>query len=187
MFRSLLLTALCFSFSRLAAGSPSVINLWPDLKAGDNREIWVERGKGITDRAVSNVRQPTITVYLPEAARANGAAVVIAPGGGFEHLAIDKEGHDVAKWLNHIGVAGFVVKYRLPKTKDAGFTIDTALGDTQQALRLVRSRAKEWRIDPNRVGLMGFSAGGALAALAGTKFDSGSSSPWNTRATGPIS
>ena len=68
-----------------------------------------------------------------------------------------------------------MLKYRLPKTKDAGYTIDTALGDTQRALRLVRSRAKEWSIDPNRVGLMGFSAGGTLAALAGTKFDAGSS------------
>ena len=91
MFRSLLFTALCLSFSGLAASAPFAVNLWPDLKAGDNQEIWVERGKGITDRAVSNVRQPTLTVYLPEAARANGAAIVIAPGGGFEHLAIDKE------------------------------------------------------------------------------------------------
>ena len=155
MFRSLLMATLYFADRGFAAGAPSVVNLWPDLKAGDAQEVWVERGKGTVDRAVSNIHQPTLTVYLPEAARANGAAVVIAPGGGFEHLAIDKEGHDVAKWLNQIGVAGFVLKYRLPKTKGANYTIDTALADTQRALRLVRSRAKEWKLDPNRVGTDG--------------------------------
>src|SRR5215813_7788815 len=153
------------------AATPLVVHLWPDLKAGDAKEVWVERGKRTVDRAVSNVFDPSITVYLPDAAKANGAGIVIAPGGGFEHLAIDKEGHDIARWLNGIGVAGFVLKYRLPKTKDAGFTVDTALSDTQRAIALVRSHAKEWHVDPNRVGLMGFSAGGTLAALAGTKLE----------------
>ena len=97
---------------------------------------------------------------------------MIAPGGGFTlHVTIDKEGNDIAKWLNQIGVAGFVLKYRLPNTKGAGYTIDTSLADTLRAMRIVRSRAKEWGIDPNRVGMMGFSAGGALTALAGTKYD----------------
>jgi acetyl esterase/lipase len=151
-----------------------VINLWPDAATVAGTEVWVERGKGTVDRAVSSVHQPAITVYLPERENATGAAVVIAPGGGFSHLAIDKEGHDIARWLTKIGVAGFVLKYRLPKTKDAGYTIDTALQDTQRALRLVRSRAREWNVDTTRVGLMGFSAGGALAALAGARFDDGS-------------
>ena len=152
----------------------TMINLWPDPAAVAGTEVWVERGKGTVDRAVSSVHQPAITVYLPEKENATGAAIVIAPGGGFSHLAIDKEGHEIARWLTKIGVAGFVLKYRLPKTKDAGYTIDTALRDTQRALRLVRSRAREWNVDTTRVGLMGFSAGGALAALAGAKFDDGS-------------
>src|SRR5207244_6724573 len=140
---------------------PPVVNLWPGdapgskpVAATDSAEIWVERGKGIADRAVSNVHQPALTVYLPEERTATGAAVVIAPGGGFSHVTIDKEGHDVAKWLNRIGVAGFVLKYRLPKTKGANYTIDTALEDTQRAVRLVRSRAKEWDLDPTRIGVM---------------------------------
>src|SRR5438552_4844350 len=99
----------------------TVINLWPDAAAVAGTEVWVERGKGTVDRAVSSVHQPAITVYLPEKENATGAAVVIAPGGGFSHLAIDKEGHDIARWLTKIGVAGFVLKYRLPKTKDAGY------------------------------------------------------------------
>jgi acetyl esterase/lipase len=175
MFRIPAIAVLCLSAVVFAADRP-VVNLWPDLKAGGAQEVWVERGKGTVDRAVSEIHQPSVTVYLPDAARANGAAVVIAPGGGFSHLAIDKEGYNVARWLNGVGVAGFVLKYRLPKTKGSDYTIDTALSDTQRALRLVRSRAKEWKIDPNRVGLMGFSAGGTLAAMAGTKFDAGSSS-----------
>jgi acetyl esterase/lipase len=175
MSRSLLLTALLVSGKLFAASAPIVVNLWPDLKVDAGQEVWVERGKGTIDRAVSNVHQPTITVYVPSKERATGAALVIAPGGGFDHLAIDKEGHDVAKWLSQIGVAGFVLKYRLPKTKDASYTVETALADTQRAVRIVRSRAKEWNVDPNRVGLMGFSAGGTLVALAGTKYDAGKS------------
>jgi len=165
----------------LATVFAAEVNLWPDVPPGAQPEVWVERGKGTVDRAVSNVHQPTLTVYLPAKEVATGAAVVIAPGGGFEHLAIDKEGHDVAKWLARAGVAGFVLKYRLPKTKSANYTTDTALLDAQRALRLVRSRAKEWSIDTTRVGMMGFSAGGALTALAGTKFDAG-----NAAAADPI-
>jgi acetyl esterase/lipase len=164
-----------------AAGPPPVVDLWPDGAPGSKgiteKEVWVERGQGIVDRAVSSVHQPTLTVYLPDKERATGAAVVIAPGGGYSHVTIDKEGHDIAKWLNRIGVAGFVLKYRLPKTKGANYTIDTAFADTQRALRLVRGRAKEWNLDSTRIGMMGFSAGGDLAARAGTRFDAGLDAP----------
>ncbi len=169
MSRSLAIFALLFSIRMFGAASPEVIKLWPGIPANGGEEVWVERGKGIVDRAVSNVHQPTLTVYLPPKVTANGAAVVIAPGGGFTHLAIDKEGYDVAKWLNRIGVAGFVLKYRLKN--DSSYAVDTSLADELRALRIVRSRASEWGIDPNRVGMMGFSAGGTLAALAGTKYD----------------
>ena len=109
-----------------------------------------------------------ITVHLPDPAKANGAAVVLCAGGGYGGLVIDAEGHNVAKWLNEHGIAGIVLQYRLPKGRFA-----IPLLDTQRALRTVRANAKNWNINPDRVGIMGFSAGGHLAATAGTLFDGG--------------
>ncbi len=142
-----------------------------------------EQGKnGVHDRHISRIHNPTLTVYLPPRDKATGAAVVICPGGGHRFLAIDHEGYDVARFLNSIGVAGIVLKYRLAQTPDAGYKVDThALADARRAIRLVRSHADDWGIDPKRVGLMGFSAGGELAALAGTKFE-----PESQGATDPI-
>lgn len=112
---------------------------------------------------------PTITVWLAPKDKANGAAVVICPGGGYGALAIDHEGKQVAEWLNSIGVAGIMLKYRIgPKYKHP-----IMLQDAQRALRTVRARAGEWGLDPKRVGLLGFSAGGHLASTAGTHFDAG--------------
>jgi len=156
---------------------PIVVGLWPGDAPGSEglhgEEVWTERGEGIVDRAVANVDKPTMTVYLPLKGNNSGAAILVAPGGAYRHLAIDKEGHDVAKWLASIGIAGLVVKYRLPRTKGRSYSYDTALADAQRALRIARARAEEWGIDPKRLGMMGFSAGGHLAMLAGTKFDAG--------------
>jgi endo-1,4-beta-xylanase len=128
------------------------------------------------DHVISSVHKPSITVYLPDAKNATGTGVVIAPGGGHSTLWMDHEGYNVAKWLSEHGVAGFVLKYRLAREKGSTYTIDgTSLADTQRAIRLVRSRAAEWGIDPNRLGVIGFSAGGELAALAATRFDNGDS------------
>jgi acetyl esterase/lipase len=110
---------------------------------------------------------PTITVHLPPADRATGAAVVICPGGGYGALMESYEGHDVAAWLNRSGVAGIVLKYRVRCLHPA------PLLDAQRAIRTVRARAAEWKIDPAKVGIMGFSAGGHLASTAGTHFDAG--------------
>jgi acetyl esterase/lipase len=139
-----------------------------------------ERGKnGVVDRSITNVSQPSLTVYLPPTDKATGTGIVIAPGGGYQHLAIDKEGHDIARWLTTQGVAGFVLKYRLPgqgvlrklptgsalsEVKDA---IHVALEDAEDSVRLVRARAAEWHVKPDAVGFMGFSAGGHLGAMMG--------------------
>jgi acetyl esterase/lipase len=139
------------------------------------KEQLEERGKGgVVDRSVTHVLEPSITVYLPTA-RITGTAIVICPGGGYQHLAIDKEGHDIARWLNTIGIAGIVLKYRLPgfsgmrgsDLHQVADTIHVALEDAEDAVRLVRANAAKWRLKPDAVGLMGFSAGGHLAAMAG--------------------
>jgi acetyl esterase/lipase len=135
---------------------PTLIKLWP---AGlpDGRPLDKPEQKKNTH--VSKVSDPALSVYLPPGDKANGAAVVICPGGGYNILAIEKEGDNVARWLNSIGVGAFVLKNRL---KD--YPQPAPLLDAQQAIRIVRDRAREWAIDPNRIGILGFSAGGHLAA-----------------------
>jgi acetyl esterase/lipase len=113
---------------------------------------------------------PTLTPFFPEKGKANGTAVIICPGGGYRNLSIDKEGYAVAKEFNKIGVTAFVLKYRLPS--DA-IMVDKTIGplqDAQAAIQMLRNRATEWGINPNKVGIMGFSAGGHLASTAGTHF-----------------
>jgi endo-1,4-beta-xylanase len=115
---------------------------------------------------VTNVHNPYVTVFLPAKDKATGAAVVIAPGGGHRELWVMHEGEHVARWLSEQGVAAFVLRYRLGREKDSKYKIaEHALQDGQRAVRLVRSRAKEWGVNPSRVGIMGFSAGGEVAAL----------------------
>ncbi|UOQ54994.1 alpha/beta hydrolase [Hymenobacter cellulosivorans] len=119
---------------------------------------------------VSNVVQPTLQVFRPAKEKANGTAVIICPGGGYVRLSMDHEGTDVAKRLNEMGVTAFVLKYRLPNDQSQPDKTTAPLMDAQQALRLVRQQATVYGINPNRVGIMGFSAGGHLAATAGTHF-----------------
>lgn len=126
------------------------------------------------ERIVSNIHRPTITAYLPAEGTATGAAVVVMPGGGHVELWIDHEGYRVAEWLRARGVAAFVLKYRLARAPGSSYTVEgESLADAKRAVRLIRSRAAEWGIDPGRVGVLGFSAGGQLAALAGTRFEPG--------------
>jgi endo-1,4-beta-xylanase len=147
------------------AGNPSAeVVLWPETAGAAPENVRLAPPRG--ERVVSGVHKPTITPYLPAAP--TGAAVVIAPGGGHRELWTDHEGHNVARWLSDHGVAAFVLKYRLAREKDSKYTIEgDALADTVKAIETVRARAAEWKIDPARVGVMGFSAGGELAALAG--------------------
>lgn len=115
---------------------------------------------------------PTLAPYLVPAAKATGTAVIVCPGGGYLHLAMDHEGDQVARWLNSLGIQAFLLKYRLgPK-----YHHPVELGDAQRAIRTVRAKAAEYHVQPNRIGIMGFSAGGHLASSAGTHFDAGNAS-----------
>lgn len=121
---------------------------------------------------IKNVSVPDLTVFLPAPGTGNGSAVIVCPGGGYGILVIEWEGYRVAKELNKAGIAAFVLKYRLPSDR---IMKDKSLGplqDAQQAIRTVREHAAEWKIDPAKIGIMGFSAGGHLAATVGTHFDS---------------
>ena len=154
--------SMAFALALLAA-EPQTIVLWPEGAPG----------------AVGNedADRPTLTVYLPPAERAVPTGVVVCPGGGYAKLAMDHEGRQVAEWLNSLGVAAFVLKYRLgPRYRHPA-----PLEDAKRALRLVRSRAGEFRIVPDRIGVWGFSAGGHLASTLATHFDAG-----NPAAADPI-
>ena len=149
--------------------APQTMPLWPGAAPGEvgtTPPESVETKGGI--RRVSNVSNPVLTVFRPEPGKNTGAAVVILPGGGYSILADDHEGDQVAKYLANIGVTGVVVKYRVPRRSGTANDVPPpqALMDAQRALGLVRSRAGEWGIDPKRVGILGFSAGGHLAAWA---------------------
>ena len=123
------------------------------------------------------VHHPSIYVFLPPKESASGVGIVVAPGGGHSSLVIDKEGWEIADWLNKNGIAAFVLKYRLARAVGSHYTVEgDALADAARSMRLVRSHAAEWGVDPKRIGFIGFSAGGAVAALIETRFDAGNAS-----------
>lgn len=122
---------------------------------------------------VRNVQKPDIAVFLPSKKNATGEAVVICPGGGYGILSYDWEGSDIARWLNSKGIAAFVLKYRLPGSKSNIIPHKSPLMDAQRAMRMVRSKAPDWNIDPEKIGIMGFSAGGHLASTLSTHYDAG--------------
>src|SRR5580658_745964 len=160
----------------LAADLNPVIPLWPKGSPGSPGSVAQEtvRLNEAGEHIVSNVHVPSITVYLPPPGKATGASVIVVPGGGHRELWMDHEGYRVAGYLADHGIAAFVLKYRLAREKGSTYTVEgESLSDVQRAIRLVRSRAADWRLDPARVGVMGFSAGGELAALAGTRYDDG--------------
>ena len=161
-----------------AANQPRELRLWTNDAPGSEGRTDEEQIR-IADngeRVVSNIHKPSITPYLPAADKATGCAVIVAPGGGHRELWSDHEGHNVARWLSEHGIAAFVLKYRLARETNSNYTVDGhALADMQRALRLVRSRATEWGIVTNRIGVMGFSAGGELAFLSAMRFEPGES------------
>lgn len=154
------------------------IRLWPNGAPGSEKEtapeVFAASDNPKLPKQFTVVHYPSVYAFLPPKEKANGMAVVIAPGGGHSQLVIGKEGWDIAEWMNNQGIAAFVLKYRLAKAKDSHYTVEReALADTTRAMRLVRSRAREFGIDPARIGFIGFSAGGYLAALIETRFDAG--------------
>jgi endo-1,4-beta-xylanase len=166
---------------QVMAQEQTVIRLWSDgapgseARAAEPENVQPAKQPGASLH-VSNIHNPSVTVCQPAKDKATGAAIIIAPGGGHQYLSYDIEGTEVARWLNEQGIAAFILKYRLAREPGSTYQVeDHALADAQRAIRLVRSRAGEWNVDPNRIGVMGFSAGGQLAALAATRFDSGKS------------
>jgi acetyl esterase/lipase len=177
-------TLLCIFALVAAAQEQDVVLLWPNGAPGSEGKTGPEKVRLTPDgeHVISSVHQPSIAVFLPPKETATGTAVIIAPGGSHVELWVEHEGYDVAKWLSAHGVAGFVLKYRLAREAGSTYTVEgNSLPDMQRAIRLVRSRAAEWGVDPTRVGVMGFSAGGDVAARAATRFDAG-----NPTATDPI-
>jgi acetyl esterase/lipase len=166
----LLMTLSVNSFSQ----NKDLIYLWSGKVPGEIKE----KSGPVTDTKTndgvlrySEITNPAIEVWLPEKNNNNGASVIICPGGGYRILAYDKEGTEIAAWLNKLGYAAFVLQYRVPDKKTG------ALQDAQRALRIVRSNAVKWNLDPEKIGIMGFSAGGSLSARASTMFRVKSYSP----------
>lgn len=176
-------TATLFAFATLAAGADhgDEIRLWPKGAPGSESEtaaeVFTPSANPKLPKNFTVVHYPSIYVFLPPKEKATGMAMVIAPGGGHSQLVIDKEGWDIADYLNQRGIAAFVLKYRLARAKDSHYTVpEHAWADAARAMRTVRSRAKEWGVNPARIGFMGFSAGGEVAALIETRFDAGNDS-----------
>jgi acetyl esterase/lipase len=161
--------ALCLlvGLSPLAASAqevPQVIPLWPQGAPGfEDRRNEPEQAQSYW---VRNIHNPSITVFLPPKEKATGAAVIICAGGGFRELVFNAEGVEPARYLTNLGVAAFALKYRLAREQGSPYSVQKhPREDGQRAMRFVRSRAKEWNIDPNRIGIMGFSAGGEVASM----------------------
>lgn len=159
--KKILFISMLFAVTTLFAQKPIEIPLWPngtpnsnELK-GDEQELEKNR--------ISNVTSPTLTVYLPQ--KSNGMTIVMCPGGGYLRLAMDHEGHDMASWFNNQGITYAVLKYRMPNGHS-----EVPLSDAEQAIRIIRQHSEDWSIDPDKVGIMGASAGGHLASTLATHF-----------------
>ena len=162
-----------------AAEEPLVLPVWPGAVPGDYGKIGPERVRAPSEaptktaKWITGVTKPTITVFRPAKDNNTGTAMLVCPGGGYWNLAWDLEGEEVAAWLNTVGVTGVVLKYRVPRRAGQPERLPAPgpLLDAQRSVSLVRSRAAEWGIDPNRIGIAGFSAGGHLAVTTATHFD----------------
>jgi endo-1,4-beta-xylanase len=165
----------------LAAERGQEIPLWPNGAPGSQGITASEVSKPSVNPKYGKLpgnftvtHYPSIYVFLPPKDKATGASMVVAPGGGHSQLVMEKEGWEIADWLNDHGIAAFVLKYRLARAPDSKYTLSNEVyADAARSMRLVRSRAKEWDLDPNRIGFIGFSAGGEVAGMMETKYDAG--------------
>jgi len=171
--KSFLSLIFILGITNLSQAQNQVIPLWKvipqEIKAPDYTEK--EDIKDGKVQSTSQVSIPTLSVFLPKGIKQNQTAVVIFPGGGYTHLAIDKEGTKVAEWFNSQGIVAFVLKYRLPNNLIMTNKTVGPLQDAQEAIRVIRLNAAVWNIDPNKIGVMGFSAGGHLASTLSTHYD----------------
>jgi acetyl esterase/lipase len=180
-----LVIGLCVTCPAVGADKPLVVEVWPGKAPDETGKIGAEyvrmsprldrKQVEVTEptRMITNVTKPTITLYRPAKDRDTGMAMLICPGGGYWNLYWQLEGEEVAAWLNSLGVTGIILKYRVPRRPDEPEREPARrpLQDAQRAVSLVRSRAKEWGIDPKRIGIVGFSAGGHLAIATATSFE----------------
>ncbi|HQS53174.1 MAG TPA: alpha/beta hydrolase, partial [Daejeonella sp.] len=171
IFKTILCSTILFNINAVNAQEiiPLYITEIPNSKPAPNKEKSVMGADGIL--RISNVSIPTLSIYKPEKSLDKGAAVIICPGGGYKILAASHEGADVAKEFNKWGITAFVLKYRIPNDTTMQDKSIGPLQDAQRAIQMVRERAAEWNIDPHKIGIMGFSAGGHLAASASTRFN----------------
>jgi len=175
----LLLTASVLTWARIsAAGADATVAASVPIWAGDPPGTAAAaapeqvRLTELGEHIITSVHHPSLTPYLPDPALATGAAAIVIPGGGHSELWMDHEGYRVGQWLSAHGIAAFVLKYRLARQRGSTYTVEgDELADVQRAIRFVRSRAAAWHIEAGRVGVLGFSAGGELALLAGTRSD----------------
>jgi len=171
--KNLIVASILIAWSLSCLGQNQIVPLWegdpPNYKETGEVTIW-----DTSDIVrVRLVQKPDIAVFLPSKKNATGEAVVVCPGGGYGILAYDWEGSDIARWLNSEGIAAFVLKYRLPGSKSNIVPHKSPLMDAQRAMRMVRAHADQWNIDPGKIGIMGFSAGGHLASTLSTHYDAG--------------
>lgn len=181
MKKSILYIFSLLAFSVATPAQEYKLLLWPNGNIPNYKKTSeIEKSDSTGIVRISLVQQPAIEIFLPSKQSATGQAVVICPGGGYGILAYNWEGTDVAKWLNSNGIAAIVLKYRLPNSKS---NIDPKLSpllDAQRAIRIVRANADKWNVKKDKVGIMGFSAGGHLASTAGTRFDTGNANATDT-------
>lgn len=159
-----------YSISQPTKAQNKVLKLWSkDIPGAIENDAYKEHiGKGYH---ISKVKEPTLTVFKPTQEKANGTAVIICPGGGYGVLAFDHEGYKVATWLNQLGITAFILKYRLPSDLIMQNKSIGPLQDAQKAMSIVRKNAKKWNLNPNKIGVIGFSAGGHLASTLSTHFN----------------
>src|SRR5437660_373195 len=159
------LGAISPAFGQWPKNLPPALPLWP--KGAPGSEARAAEAEEVVGANVCNVHNPTLTAFVPGADRSTGTSVIICPGGGHSKLCLGHEGYALAEWFRERGIAAFVLKYRLAREKGSSYTVqDHALADARRAIRLVRSRAGEWHLKSDRIGILGFSAGGELAACA---------------------